>query len=78
MPDKNGSEQAAQGQSAGSSRSHPSSERVFWRDCEPPRYRGPVPPIAIHTADRPHITGGIIMIGGIIGGQCQEASSSRR
>jgi hypothetical protein len=48
MPDKNGPEQAPQGQSraqsAGSSRPHASSERDFWRDCEPPRYCGPVPP----------------------------------
>jgi hypothetical protein len=48
MPDKNGPEQAPQGQSqaqsAGSSRSHASSERDYWRDCEPPRYCWPVPP----------------------------------
>jgi hypothetical protein len=32
MPDKNGTEQAPQGQ------------RDYWRDCEPPRYCGPPPP----------------------------------
>jgi hypothetical protein len=48
MPDKTGPEQAPQGQSrarsAGSSKPHASSEHDFWRDCEPPRYCGPVPP----------------------------------
>jgi hypothetical protein len=48
MPDKNSPDQAPQGQSraqsAGPSGAHASSERDFWRDCEPPRYCGPVPP----------------------------------
>ena len=43
-----------------------------------PAIAGPSPLIGIHPADRPHITGGTIIIGVIIGGQCQEASSSRR
>jgi hypothetical protein len=41
MPDKNGPEQASQGQSQAQSAS---SERDYWRDCEPPRYCGPAPP----------------------------------
>ena len=50
-------------------RVYASSDADDWRCCEPPHYSRAIPPTGIRTADRPQITGGIIIMGAIIPGR---------